>query len=55
MDDMKETKLVEEIIKRGNKQGSTKDDWIVSLLSSIAHSLGVIADTLNNISKGSSI
>ena len=54
MDDMKEKEIVEETIKRGIKQGCDKDEWIVSLLSSIAHSLGVIADALNN-SNGSSI
>ena len=55
MDDMKETKIVEETIKRGIKQGCTEEEWIVSLLSSIAHSLAVIADALNNNSNGSSI
>ena len=55
MDDMKETEIVEQTIKRGIKEGCTEDEWIVSLLSAIAHSLGVIADALNNISKGSSI
>ena len=51
MDDMTETKMVEKTIKEGIKQGCTEEAWIVNMLSSIAHSLAVIAD---NINKGSS-
>lgn len=43
---MSEVENLNEYLKNTNKKGATKDEWVVGLLSSIAHSLAVIADKI---------
>lgn len=43
---MSEVENVTEYLKSVQEKGATKDEWVVGLLSSIAHSLAVIADKI---------
>ena len=46
-----ETETINEVIVNGVKNGMTTDEWMVALLSSIAHSLAVIADKMTEDEK----
>lgn len=43
---MSETDTIERLIRHGQEKGTTTDEWIICLLSSIAHSLAIIADQM---------
>ena len=52
---MSEVETVNQYLKSIQEQGATKDEWVVGLLSSIAHSLAVIADKIGEGEKNGSM
>ena len=43
---MSETETIDRLIRHWKEDGMTKDEWVVALMSSIAHSLAIIADQM---------
>lgn len=43
---MNQVAIVNEYLKSVQEKGATNDEWVVGLLSSIAHTLAVIADKM---------
>lgn len=43
---MNQVAIVNEYLKSVQEEGATHDEWVVGLLSSIAHTLAVIADKM---------